>query len=99
MTGGMSQRRHEEAHRAFAWAIVCALVLLVAWTVALRYVPEGWPQLAVHGGGYMLSIVVMAGGYDQLKRSLKPFHAFLIAAASWAVLFVALRAGMTYLVG
>jgi hypothetical protein len=46
----------------------------------------------------MLSIVIMAGGYDQLKRTLRPFHAFLVAAATWAGLFVLLRSGLAYLV-
>jgi len=99
MPGSMSERRRDDAYKAFAWAVICALVLLVVWTVALQYVPEGWPQLAVHGGGYMLSVVVMAGGYEQLKRVYRPFHSFLIAAATWAVLFVLLRAGLGLLVG
>ena len=98
MAGSMIQRRRDEAYKAYAWAVVSALVLLMVWTAALRYVSPGWPHLAVHGGGYMLSIVIMAGGYDQLKRTLRPFHAFLVAAATWAGLFVLLRSGLAYLV-
>jgi hypothetical protein len=53
--------------------------------------PAGWPRIAVNGAGYALSIVVIAGGYDQLKRTLRPFQSFLIAAVTWALLFVLLR--------
>ena len=97
MSGEMSQRRKDEAQKAYAWAVICALALLVVWTAALHYVPPDWPLLAVHGVGYMLSIVVMAGGYEQLQRVVRPFHAFLIAVATWAIIFVLLRAGLTVL--
>lgn len=93
----MSQRRREEAHKAYAWAVVSALVLLVAWVVGLQYVPPDWPLLAINGFGYMVSIVIMTGGYEQLKRAVRPFYAFLIAAATWAIIFVLLRAGLILL--
>jgi len=93
-TGSMSQRRKDEAQKAYAWCVITALVLLVVWIVALNYVPTSWPMLVVHGVGYMLSIVIMAGGYEQLKRTARPFHAFLIAATTWAIIFGLLRAGL-----
>lgn len=85
------QDRRNEAYTGYAGAVICALVLLVVWVIALDYVPEGWPVIAVNGGGYALSIIVMAGGYDQLKRALRPFQSFLIAAATWAVVFMLVR--------
>ena len=97
MAGSMIQRRKEEAQKAYAWAVVCALALLAVWIVALQHVPATWPILAVHGVGYMLSIVIMAGGYEQLKRTVRPFHAFLMAVATWAIIFVLLRAGLLLL--
>jgi len=94
MTGSLSQRSKEEAQKAYAWAVVCAMALLVVWIAALHYTPPNWPRLAIHGVGYMLSVVVMAGGYDQLKRTMRPFYAFLTTVGTWAIIFVLLRAGL-----
>jgi hypothetical protein len=87
----MSAARRDEATKAYAIVVLCALALLVAWVLVLPRVPAGWPRIAVNGAGYALSIVVISGGYDQLKRTLRPFRSFLIAAVTWALLFVLLR--------
>ena len=87
----MLYARKVQAQRGYASATVCAVALVVAWVVALSRVPAGWPVIALNGGGYALSVLVLAGGYDQVKRALRPFHSFLVMAATWLVLVVGLR--------
>lgn len=83
--------RKAQARRDYASAAGCAVALVLAWVIGLTRVPAGWPAIAVNGGGYALSVLVMAGGYDQLKRALRPFHSFLITAATWLAIVVGLR--------
>jgi hypothetical protein len=97
--GELLYLRKAEARRGYASALVCGLALVVAWVVALPRVPFGWPVIALNGGGYALSVIIMAGGYDQLKRALRPFHSFLVMAATWLVIVVGLREGLLRLLG
>ncbi len=89
--------RKAQARRDYASATGCAVALVVAWALALTRVPAGWPVIALNGGGYALTVVVMAGGYDQLKRALRPFHSFLIVAATWLAIVVGLREALVRL--
>ena len=77
---------------AYAVAVVCTLVLVAAWAIVMPYVPNGWLTVTVDVSGYMLSIIVMAGGYSQLKRAVRPFHSFLLTAAIWGVIVFPFRA-------
>ena len=87
----MSVYRRDGATKAYAGVVLCALVLVVAWVLVLPRVPAGWPRIAVDGAGYALSIIVIAGGYEQLKRAVRPFHAFLLAAGTWLFIIVLVR--------
>lgn len=84
---------------AYAYAIVCTLVLVVGWVVSLRYVPTSWPIVAVDGVGYMLSVVIMAGGYSQLKRAVRTPVAVLITVATWLVIVLLVRTALLALFG
>jgi len=95
--GGVQSARRTQAQRGYASATVCTVVLVVAWVMALSRVPAGWPVIALNGGGYVLSVLILAGGYDQVKRALRPFHSFLIMAATWLVLVFGLRAALLWL--
>ncbi|MCK9356898.1 MAG: hypothetical protein M0R22_07120 [Dehalococcoidia bacterium] len=97
--GELLYRRKAEARRGYASAVVCGLALVVAWVVALPRVPFGWPVIALNGGGYALSVIIMAGGYDQLKRALRPFHSFLVMAATWLIIAVGVREALLRLLG
>ncbi|MFW6103099.1 MAG: hypothetical protein ACOC7M_02255 [Chloroflexota bacterium] len=90
----MPRSRRDEAYVGYAGAVICTLVLVAAWVLVLPRVPVGWPVLVVDGFGYMLSIVAMAGGYDQLKRAFRPFHSFLIAAGTWLLLVGGFRVAL-----
>jgi len=87
----MLRNRKAQARKDYASATGCVVALVVAWVLALNRLPVGWPVIALNGGGYALSVVVMAGGYEQLKRALRPFSSFLIMAATWVVIVVGLR--------
>ena len=87
----MSRNRQDDAYSGYAVAVICSMFLVAAWVFALPHVPVGWPVLAVNGAGYMLSVLVMAGGYDRLKKTLEPFHSFLIAAGTWVLVVGAFR--------
>ncbi|TFH34680.1 MAG: hypothetical protein E4G93_04945 [Dehalococcoidia bacterium] len=93
----MSSSKHEEGMNAYAGAIVCTLVLVVGWVISFLYVPPGWPVIAVNGLGYALSVIIMAGGYAQLKRAVRPFIAFLIASATWLVIVLLVRMALLQL--
>ena len=66
-------------------------MLVVGWVLILPHVPWGWPVIAVDGVAYMLSVVILAGLYGQLKRAMRPFHAFLLAAGTWLLIVVLVR--------
>ena len=95
----MPTSRRDEGMNAYAYAIVCTLVLVVGWVISLRYVPEGWPVMAVDGVGYMLSVVIMAGGYSQLKRAVQTPRAVLITVVTWLVIVVLVRTALLALFG
>ncbi|MBE9506067.1 MAG: hypothetical protein IMY84_04555 [Chloroflexi bacterium] len=87
----MNRQRREEATKAYVGAAVCALALAIGWVLLLPHVPWGWPVIAVNGVAYMLSIVILAGLYEQLKRAVRPFHAFLLATGTWFFTIVLVR--------
>ena len=87
----MNHQRREEAKKAYTGAAVCALALVIGGVLLLPHVPWGWPVIAINGMAYMLSIVVLAGLYGQLKRAMRPFHAFLLAAGTWLFIIVLVR--------
>ncbi len=87
----MNYQRREEAKKAYAGAAVCALALVIGWVLLLPHLTWGWSVIAVNGMAYMLSIVILAGLYGQLKRAMRPFHAFLLAAGTWLFIIVLLR--------
>ena len=87
----MSVYRRDGATKAYAGVVLCALALVIAWVLVLPRVPAGWPRIAIDGAGYALSIIVIAGGYEQLKRAVRPFHAFLLAAGTWLFIIVLVR--------
>lgn len=91
--------RQGDVYTGYAGAVICALVLVAVWVMALPRVPAGWPVIAVDGAGYLLSIIVIAGGYDRLKRAIEPFPAFLVAAGTWAFIVFAFRSILVGLTG
>ncbi len=90
----MARSRRDEAYVGYGCAVICTLIVVAAWVLALPRVPAGWPVPVVNGVGYMLSVVVMAGGYDQLKRAFRPFPSFLIAAGTWILIVGAFRVAL-----
>lgn len=95
----MPTSRRDEGMNAYAYAVVCTLVLVVGWVISLRYVPAGWPVMAVDGAGYMLSVMIMAGGYSQLKRAVRTPRAVLITVVTWVVIVVLVRTALLALFG
>jgi hypothetical protein len=95
----VSQYWRAEAQKAYVSATVCTLVLVVAWVLALPRVPAGWPVVAVNIAGYALSVLIVIGGYDLVKKALPPFYAFLVMAATWVAIAVGVREGLLLLFG
>lgn len=87
----MNRQRREEATKAYAGAAACALALVIAWVLVLPHLPWGWSVIVANGMAYMLSVVIIAGLYEQLKRAVRPFHAFLLAAGTWLFMIVLVR--------
>ena len=87
----MNRQRRQEATKAYVGAAACALVLVVGWVLLLPHLPRGWSVIAVNGMAYMLSVVILAGLYEQLKRAVRPFQAFLLAAGTWLLIVVLVR--------
>ena len=95
----MTRCRQGELYAGFAGAVVCALVLVVVWVMLLPRVPEGWPVLAADGAGYVLSVIVMVGGYDRLKRAMGPLPALVVTAGTWFVVVLVFRSILSALAG
>jgi len=98
-SGVLLERRRSEARVGYGSATACALALVVVWVTLLARVPAGWPSITLNGIGYALSVVVLAGGYEALKRALRPFQSFLIMAATWLVVVVGVRGALLWLFG
>jgi len=90
----------EMVGRALSGLLLAGLIVIVLWSLAVRFLPDGWWITLINVLGFLSTILIIGlGSWQTLKMAVPSGVAFLVGSLMWVAMVIGLRSLLLNLLG